>query len=310
MALKHAVTATGTNDAAKQVSVDAWNQAHAIDSDGLTIPAHATVPATPAAGNAVLFTRTLANRTMLAQIGPSGIDAWMQPHIGRATVAAYIPHGTAVLTGMGMTVVATGTATAPTMANTNLHTVTNRIDFLANTAAATAVAGYRGAANRWSVGAAANQGGFLHIARFAPATGVTVATRRLFAGLRSSTAAATDVQPSSLTNIIGVGYDAADTTFFVMHNAASTTTKVNTSITRPAADRASAYSVMIFRPPNSANCYVRLQDEVAGTSFETTITTNLPANTTFLNEYGYVSVGGTSSVVGMALFGLYTDSDH
>ena len=40
------------------------------------------------------------------------------------------------------------------------------------------------------------------------------------------------------------------------------------------------------------------------------VTTDLPVNTTLLAPRGYISVGGTSSVIGMALMGLCIDTDY
>ena len=49
MTVKHAVTATGTNDGAKQVSVNAWNDSHVIDVLDLT--AQSSDPGSPADGS-------------------------------------------------------------------------------------------------------------------------------------------------------------------------------------------------------------------------------------------------------------------
>jgi len=40
------------------------------------------------------------------------------------------------------------------------------------------------------------------------------------------------------------------------------------------------------------------------------ILTDLPSSTTLLNPYGYVSVGGVSSVVGYATMSLYIETDY
>jgi hypothetical protein len=74
------------------------------------------------------------------------------------------------------------------------------------------VAGIRGGALQWTVGgAAAGLGGFQLVWRWGPATGVATATHRAFVGMRNITAAPTDVNPSTLGAIVGMGYDSADT---------------------------------------------------------------------------------------------------
>jgi hypothetical protein len=311
MALRHNYSATGTNDAGKQVSVDRWNEAHAIDQNGLDFPAATTIPAAPATDVLRIFARKIAGRMLAAFMGPTGLDQTLQPHIGRNNVASWRPHGGTALSGLGCTLTATGTATAPTMATTNLHQSMSRLDFLVTVAAATAVAGYRGQGQRFHRGNAAGRGGFYHVHRAGPATGVTVATRRCFFGLRGANAAPTDVQPSTLLDILGVGYDAADANWFVMHNdGTGAATKVDTGIARPSADRTSVVELSLYTPPNGSSVFVTVTDLVGGTVFNATLTTDLPANTVFLNEFGFASVGGTSSVVGLALFGCYTDSDN
>ena len=128
----------------------------------------------------------------------------------------------------------------------------------------------------------------------------------------SSTGAPTDVNPSTLTNIVGVGYDSGDTNWQVMTNdGTGTATKVDTGIARPTTDRQTMYSVMIFSPPGGAWVGVRIVDEATGSSYESAqISTDIPAATQTVTPNCYVSVGGTSSVVGVAFAGLWIDSDN
>lgn len=272
------------------------------------------VNATPAAsddGDAHLFTRTVAGRTMPAFVGASGLDSALQPLLGRNNVSFFraIP-GSTTLTANGLAITATGTATSKTTATTNLHTQTAGVDFLVTTAATTAVAGFRTGANQYWSGNAAGLGGFTYVCRFSPATGTTIATDRCFTGMQSSTSAPTDVNPSTLTNMIGVGYDAADTTWQIMWNGTGTATKVNTGITIPSTDRASVYEIALFAAPNSTTVNYEFRDLGNSTSvFTGTASSGLFSNTTLLSPRGYHSVGGTSSVVGYTLFTLYVETD-
>lgn len=309
MSLKHSVTATGTNDAGKQVSKDAWNADHVIDTDGLVIPKATSTPVAPPAGYARLFVKSIGGRLLPAVEGPSGLDTTLQPHLGRNGFSMWTPvFGATTISALGnAALTATGTATLAAYAVTSLHTRCRRVDFLVTTAATTAVAGYR-------LGTATNRmlEGFHHVARVCPATGVTgLATRRFFCGMAGATAAPTDVQPSSQTNILGVGYDAADTNWQVFVNdGTGTATKTDTGITRPSADRQSVYAVNIFVPPGGTTATVQLIDEGTGQVFETTATTDIPATTQTMAPRAYASVGGTSSVVGVTLFSLYIETDN
>lgn len=265
-------------------------------------------PNTPPAGVLGLFARSLGGRLMLAQIGPSGLDTSLMPHIGRNGISWWVPaaNSTTINVLGANALTATGTATAANYATTDIHTRGARVDYLVTTAATTAVAGYRAAQNNWR-----RQEGFHHIFRVSPATGGTVSTRRFFVGMAGATAAPTDVNPSTQTNIIGYGYDSADTNWQVMHNDGSgTATKVDTGIARPSTDRPSIYSVFIFCGPNASAVGVGFIDESNGNSHSATLSTDLPTLTQTMGPRAYHSVGGTSSVVGLTLFRGIMDTDN
>ena len=181
-------------------------------------------------------------------------------------------------------------------------------------ASTTAAAGFRGAANQWTVGAAtAGDGGFLSIMRWGPATGVSTATTRAFCGMRQ-TAAPTDVEPSTLVNMVGMGWDAADTNIQIMQNdAAGTATKIDlgASFPVPTVDRTSVYEVALFSPPGTTQSVgYRVTDLVSGAETSGVITTDLPTNTTLISPVAQMTVGGTSSVIGVKIFSHYIETDY
>lgn len=311
MGVRHNYTATGTNDGAKQVSKDRWNEDHIISGE-VTFP-DVSSPAAPSSGNVNVFGRSVGGRMMFAFKGPSGLDATLQPHIGKNPTALWQADGNSTtITAIGAAALtATGTATAHNWASTNIYTQARKLEYLATTAATTAVAGFRGATAKWWRGNAAGLGGFHMICRFAPCTGVTTSTRRCFVGMANSTAAPTDVQPSSITNILGVGYDAADTNWQIMYNDGSgTATKVDTGMARPSADRTDWFELVIFCPPNGSTIYFQFTNLGTGVTYTANTTTDIPSNTTALAPRGWCSVGGTSSVVGIGLGSLYIESDN
>lgn len=270
-----------------------------------------TTPGVPATG-VNLFSRTIASRAMAAMIGPSGLDTALQPLVGRNKVQWADPvANTTTVNTMGATVTATGTGTAHACASTNMYTSLAKVEYLVTTPATTAVAGFRVSQNSLWRGNAAGLGGFHVIIRAGQATGVaSVSTERFFIGISTNTGAPTDVQPSSLVNCIGVGYDAADTNYHIMHNDGSgTCTKVDTSIAQPTADRTDVCELALFAAPNGSDIKYQFTLLNTGSTFSGTISTDMPSNTTFLSARGYHSVGGTSSVTGLGLFGFYTETD-
>lgn len=280
-----------------------------------TMP-EASSPGAPATGRVGIFGRSVAGRMMPAFIGPSGLDSILQPHFGRNAICKWEPAGnsTTITATRAAALTATGTATAANVATTNRHTYMKRVEYLVTTAATTAVAGFRSTAPQYSIGGpSAGLGGFHFICRWGPATGVSTTTNRAFVGLVNSTTAPTDVQPSSVIFMIGMGWDAADTNIQMMHNAGGTATKIDlgASFPVPTADRTKVYELAMFAPPGTTQSVTYLvTDLVSGATATGTITTNIPTTTTLMAPKGWMSVGGTSSVIGIALMGLYIETDY
>lgn len=211
---------------------------------------------------------------------------------------------------------ATGTFTAATIALTNKHQRMRRMDALVTVAAATAVAGYRTTVNFLTRGNAANIGGFYIAQYWGPATGAATATTRAFCGVSNSVAAPTDVEPSAAANInqVGMGWDAADTNVQIMHNdntaAVSVKIDLGASFPVPTVDRTTIYKCEIWCAANENKFNYRVTNLVTGNTVrgDTGVSTRIPANTLFLSPRCWMSVGGTSSVIGIATFGIYGDT--
>jgi hypothetical protein len=285
-----------------------------IETGQLRLAAIAT-PTAPAADGVKLFGRSVGGRAMPAFMGPSGLDSALQPHMGHNRVALMRAIGSStVLHVLGMLSGTTGTATSAAVGTTNRHSRMARLEYLATTASTSAVVGFRGSSAQWTLGAStAGDGGFHMVYRWAPATGVATATHRAFAGMRGNTAAPSDVEPSTLTSMCGMGWDAADTNIQFMHNDASgiaTKIDLGASFPVPTVDRTSVYEIALFAPPGTTQSLsYEVTDLVSGAVATGTVTTDLPATSQLLVPYNYMSVGGTSSVVGIAIMGLYIESD-
>ena len=286
-----------------------------IEGGQLRLPAIAT-PVTPAAGGVKLFGRDRAGRILPAIVGPSGLDTSLQPFIGGNKIGLFLPAGNGGAdTQMGMVISATGTATTENVATTSLHNYMRRRSWRVTTASTTAVAGIRGGALQFTLGGtAAGLGGFHMVWRWGPATGVTNASHRAFVGMRNSTTAPTDVNPSTLTNICGMGYDAADTNIQFLHNdgsGAATKIDLGASFPKPNADLTSVYELALFARPGTTQILgYEVTNLVTGAVATGTVTTDLPSNSTLINPYSYMSVGGVSSVIGFATMGLYIETDY
>lgn len=286
-----------------------------IEGGQLRLPTIAT-PAAPAADGVKLFGRKVGGRAMPAFMGPSGLDSGLQPLLARNKVGMFIPHGNGTTGAQwGVSYSSNGTATTASVATTNLYTYTRRLEYLVTTASATAVVGFRGAALQWTLGGpSAGLGGFHNIFRWGPATGVATTTTRAFAGMRGSVATPTDVNPSTLTNICGMGWDAGDANIQFIHNdGTGTATKIDlgTSFPRPTVDRTALYEIALFAPPGTTQMlHYEVTDLVSGAVATGTVTTDIPSTTTLLTPWSCFSVGGTSSVIGMAVISHSIESDY
>lgn len=215
--------------------------------------------------------------------------------------SAFPQPGVAALTTTGFTSTQVGTLTA-VVPGSGYSGSLSVAEHLVTVAATTAIASDR--SNFQFI----PNSGFNFRRRWGMATGATVATRRGFCGLRASVAAPTDVNPSTLTNIVGVGFDAADSNLQIMHNdATGAATKVNTGIPRPSADRTGWIEVHLHSHPGDSAAIAWTVTSSIGLTASGLITTDLPVgNLALLN---YVSVGGTSSVVGLAQMGTWLETN-
>ena len=284
-----------------------------VENSQLRLPT-ASGTTQPASGGTKLIGMTKAGRTVPAFLTQDGLVRGVQSDLARGFPLLWkaMPNNVALTTiGCG-TPTAVGTATAANIATTNLVTYTPRLEYLVTAAATTAIAGFRGLATMVTVGGgAAGVGGFHFHGVWGPATGVATTTTRAFFGLANITSAPTDVEPSTSVNCIAMGWDAADTNIQIMFNdAAGTCTKTDlgASFPVPTTDRTALYSLEMFSPRGTTQSVEWLvTDMVSGATASGTISTNLPANSSLLAPRGWISVGGTSSVIGFGLASVGLD---
>jgi hypothetical protein len=310
MGIKHNYTATGTNDGTKQVSVTRWNNEHIIDSE-IVLPAFA--PPVPAAGNLGVFAQDIGGRMMLSQIGPSGLDTALQPHLGGNKVAVWMPPGNATTVpgvfGMGE-MTATGTAAARTVATTSLLTRMTRLGYV-SIALPAALSGIREGQNKFTTGAGGGLGGFHYRARFGVSDPATVSGARMFVGLSSTTAAPTNVEPNTLVNSVGVAQLSTSTNLHFYCAGASTTTAIDLGVNFPAATlSADAYELAMFSSASSGNISYRVLRLNTGAVATGTISTGLPTSTTLMGHQIWRTNNATALAVGIDVAGIYMETDY
>lgn len=272
-------------------------------------------PATPASGGVSLIGVASAGRTVPAFIEQAALARELQTSLAGTNPAIWkAGHNVTALNVIGSSnPSSTGTAAVAAFAGTSVYTNTPKLEWLQSTPTTSNTASFRGANAMCTVGGpSAGLGGLIMEIIWGPATGVSTATHRALCGLITSVVAVSDVEPSSLVSCAIMGWDAADTNVQIMHNDGSgTCTKVDlgASFPAPTADRTSLYKVQMYSPSGTTQRVDwRVLDLVSGAVATGSITTNLPATSTLMRPGAWVSVGGTSSVVGIAMTSMYLDT--
>jgi hypothetical protein len=151
-----------------------------------------------------------------------------------------------------------GTATARNYATTNLATRKKRIGYVSAVTAG-ALAEQRFIIADHTAGSGSQDGsGFEYKCVFVPSNAATVPGERFFVGLTSSTATATNVEPSTLTNAVGVAQLSTDATqLYIVYGGTTAQTPIPLGVIfSPTGLSNTAYELSIICPQFSANTFL------------------------------------------------------
>lgn len=277
----------------------------------LTLP-DTPSPTVPSDGYGTIFIKKIGGRIMAAQIGPSGLDTTLQANLGGNKVAMWMPPGgsTTVPGVFGMAALtAVGTATARTVATTNLLSRMTRLGYV-SAATAGSLAGAREAVAKFTTGAGPGLGGFFARYRFGISDPATVAGARMFVGLDALTAAPTNIDPSTKVNCIGVAQIATSNNLNIVYGNATAKTPIDLGVSFPANTNADAYELNLFAPP-AGGCYWQVRR--LNTTFEATgflPSTEIPIATQLLCHQLWRCNNATALAVGLDVCGIYIETDH
>lgn len=244
---------------------------------------------------------------------PSHRVAVLQSHLGRhRTIMATADGDSTTISQHGATFTAQGSVTAATTDTATFLQGQRRAEIkqvIPNTGNA---AGLYSTVAQFYRGDVAGHGGWYMAFRWAVGTG-QAATTRGFCGLSSSVAAISDVDPSSLADVIGMGWDASDNEIQIMHRTGTGTVQKYALYDGiwpvPTSDNSALFLFELYCPPNGAGISWRLEEPVSKAFDFGTFFTDIPADTTMLAPRMYVGVGGVSSVIGLNFMNLYAETD-
>lgn len=297
-----------------------------FDAQGCTdFPCVASDPSAPPSGSLTVFAKELAGGIGLLKImNDQGIDHWLQPALFNNKVMMFNPYGnsTASPREFGFAAPTTvGTLTARNVATTNLLTRARRLGIVSATTAGSLAAAYFASSAQYTLGVpqtppAPHWGGFFKCFRWGVSDASVQTVARQFIGMSSSVAAPTNVEPSTLTNSIGVGKGAADTNYKIFYGGSAAQTPIDLGASFPCNNNTDLYEMYIYAPPSANNTvYVRVVNVSTGGAVNITLTaatpgTQLPLNTTLLAPRAWRCNNTAAAAVGLDIVSMYLDSDN
>jgi len=262
-----------------------------------------TAPTAPALGDARLYGRSYAERTMPEYLSELGSETTLQSALWQKNVVMWMPGtGTTAAISFGTSWTIDTTQAHPAPASTNFLTQFNRATF-ATAATAGDAAGIRSSRNIFWRGNTAGSGGFFFFAR----VGVEafVSSMQIQVGLFPQAAIAGE--PSAVNNSAILCKDSTDTNWQLAFRDGTTTTKVDLGLAVAAND---VLDVWLYAAPNSSEIIARVirRNNASVLADDTTHTANLPTNTTFLAPGAQVRTTVTT-VATLAVMKIYCESD-
>jgi hypothetical protein len=180
---------------------------------------------------------------------------------------------------------------ARNVATTSAGARVKRIAYPTASATAGLMAGVRHALNQSTLGAGAT-GGFIFNDVFGCGDAATIAGARQFCGLTTSIAAPTNVEPSTLLNVIGVGHGAADTSLKIYASGTAAQGAIDLGGNFPVNTLGGTdmYRLIVYAPkdPVATGYKVAMHVQRLGTAFSASwvfngaASTTLPSPTTLL----------------------------
>lgn len=218
MAMKHKFVSTKPPTAdPNDIDSDTWNDGHVVDSAGIPMASSVPGPAAPASG-LVTFAQDFAGRPMLAALAPAGAAMLLQTAFLRCRPAYWLPYGgSTTMASVGINF-NPGSPTARNVGTVSFFASQRRIGYQTPATANANVNARAGAATDrlYFIGITLRTGGFLQVWRIG--TSLYANDARCFFGMLSNSGAYGSMSPSSLTDMIGIGFDAGDTAWSVYCN--------------------------------------------------------------------------------------------
>ena len=220
---------------------------------------------------------------------------------------SWVGMGGGALTSIGAGGSTTGTYSAPSPATTDFRTKSVKGNW-ATAAGANSSAGLRNTTHHVYLGSASDMGGFLIVGVVANAT--TVAQQAGWFGVLASASDIGDVDPSGLVTCAGFGYDAAATTWKVMHNDATGACTVVDLGANYGINTTDVFLMVLSAKPQATVIDYYVKNLATGNATSGQLSTNLPANTTAMWCQLHVGNRTTASAASIQTPGFTIVTDY
>ena len=280
-----------------------------IDAAGnLKLIKPASTPSTPAQDSIILYPMNFGKKDAVGFMDGSGQETNLQNCITRNNIRIWRAcTGVAqAAADVGADFVTNGTLAAAGIGTTNFQAGVGRVTIPSATTAGS-FGGLRinGLQCFRGDGTNNNRGGFFFHCRCGFADSVA---GTMFVGLASLNANAAQVSPdnAAYTNAVGFCQRSGDTNWFVQNrNGTTASTFTDTGI---ALSNTTMYDVYIFSKPNDTEINLRIENLDTGASYETTLTTNIPTNSTVLTGHLWRSNNVTATAVSLVASSMYMET--
>ncbi|MDB5160334.1 MAG: glycosyl hydrolase [Candidatus Saccharibacteria bacterium] len=272
-------------------------------SPSVQLNARTTDPTlSPGAVTLGLYARSTASNPMPSLVDPTLSPVSLQSSLYQRNTFMWTPGPTNVGTWFNTNGATIGSAASVSPATTTLYTTMRRSTFSSVVTTTNQQVGLR-TDNTFLLGLTARAGGFFFSCRFG--FDVIATGMRAFVGFCPSTVIVSG-DPSTSLNTLGFGFDLADTAWSFYHNgAAGTATKETIGGQGTLATNNTGYDAYIWCNPGSTVVYYRLdRTDTGATIVDSSVNTNLPANSTALMATAQMSNGTANITASAAVLGV------
>lgn len=279
------------------------------NANAARFPIISSEPTTPAAGFALLYFKEIAGIGVLRYRNAQGLDHDLQIAMRyNGFCGAQGGQGTVSVIGISALTV-TGTVAAGTLASTGLNTSIPYTSFTTSNTAGSLSTAVHGQLRAWR-GNAAGLGGYQFTVRFS--LSVIQAGIRAYFGLADVTSAPTNVDPTTNTTPgkIGLAINTNTGNWNLVHNVTGTAPTVVALGSDFPVNTTNVMELHVAVQPNGGGFGYRIRNLTSGLETSGSITTNQPANTTFLTPIMWITNNASTGQPAFRFYKWTLESDN